>query len=133
MRALLIFREVALARMLGQRRKFSLADSENPDRQVCRKIDTSDQKNCPENDVRTDRDDAKRQISDRHSQNGALYQCDHRGERQHGSADCRSPTRKKLPFHLVVPAQKFIVGIDRSRRIERMRLLDAGPVIGDKN
>lgn len=64
----LIFREVALARILGQGRKISLSYSENPDRQARREIDAPDQKNGSEDNVHSDRDDTKRQIGDRDRQ-----------------------------------------------------------------
>jgi hypothetical protein len=116
MHAPLIFRELAPARILGQWRKISLSYSENANRQMRREIDASDQKNGPENNVRGDRDDTKRQIGNGDRHDGALHQGDHRGERQHGSADHRGHARGNLPSHVVAPAPKFIERIERSRK-----------------
>ena len=81
MPAPLIFRELALARIIGQWRKINVSYSENANRQVRREIDASDQEYGPENNVRGNRDDAKRQIADRDGQNRSLRESDHGGER----------------------------------------------------
>jgi hypothetical protein len=68
MPAPLIFRELALPRIVRQWREISVSDSENANRQVRREIDASDQENRPENNVRGNRNDTQRQIANRDGQ-----------------------------------------------------------------
>ena len=60
--------------------KISLSNAENADGQVRREINASNQKRGPEKNVRSDRQDAKWQTRDRHGQDRALHQGDHRGK-----------------------------------------------------
>jgi hypothetical protein len=88
-----------------------MPDAENPDRQVRRNIDASNQKNCSQNNVRDDRKDPERQIGNGYRQDGTLHQKEHGGQSQRGGADHRSHARGNLDSHLPLPAPQFAGGI----------------------
>ena len=81
-----------------------------------RKINASDKKNGPDNHIRDDRENTKRQIGYGNSKNRALHEGQDRAEGQHGRAKYRNHAGEKFCPHVVPLPRQFIGRIPKERK-----------------